>query len=77
MRDEIKEIMQEVFSVNLNEIPDNVNRNEYSYWDSLQNLVLASHIEVKYNISLEPEDILNMDSMDKIVTIIEKKLIEK
>ena len=41
-------------------------------WDSLQHLNLIVEIEDKYDLSLEPEDISDMVTIEKIIEVVNK-----
>lgn len=69
---EIKEIMSKVFEIDVNTISDNASQKEINKWDSLQHLNLIVEIEDKYNISIDPEDISEMITIDKIIEIVKK-----
>jgi len=69
---EIKEIISRVFEIDLSEISDKSSQKDIVKWDSLQHLNLIVEIEDKYDISIEPEDISNMVTIEKIVEIINK-----
>jgi acyl carrier protein len=69
---EIKEIISRVFEIDLSEITDKSSQKDIVKWDSLQHLNLIVEIEDKYDISIEPEDISDMVTIEKIVEIINK-----
>ena len=69
---EIKEIISRVFEIDLSEITDKSSQKDIVKWDSLQHLNLIVEIEDKFDISIEPEDISNMVTIEKIVEIINK-----
>jgi acyl carrier protein len=69
---EIKEIISRVFEIDLSEISDKSSQKDIVKWDSLQHLNLIVEIEDKYDISIEPEDISVMVTIEKIVEIINK-----
>jgi acyl carrier protein len=69
---EIKEIISRVFEIELSEITDKSSQKDIVKWDSLQHLNLIVEIEDKYDISIEPEDISDMVTIEKIVEIINK-----
>jgi len=71
IKEKIKEIMQVVFE--LNEIPDDISQSSLKSWDSLSHLNLAVAIEDNFGISLEPEDIEKMVSLNMIIEIVESK----
>lgn len=69
---EIKEIMSKVFEIDVKTISDNASQKEINKWDSLQHLNLIVEIEDKYDISIDPEDISEMITIDKIIEIVKK-----
>ena len=69
---EIRELMSKLFSIEIETISNNAIQKEISKWDSLQHLNLIVEIEDKYDISIDPEDISAMISIDKIVEIVNK-----
>jgi acyl carrier protein len=69
---EIKEIMSKIFEIELSEISDNSSQKDIMKWDSLRHLNLIVEIEDKYDISIEPEDISNMVTIEKIIEVVNK-----
>jgi acyl carrier protein len=69
---EVKEILANVFEIDIATIFDNATQKDIVKWDSLQHLNLIVEIEDKYDISIDPEDISEMISIDKIIEIIKK-----
>ncbi len=71
-RKEVKEILVKVLEIDIDTILDNATQKDIAKWDSLQHLNLIVEIEDKYDISIDPEDISEMLSIDKIIEIIKK-----
>ncbi len=69
---EVKEILAKVLEIDIATIFDNATQKDIAKWDSLQHLNLIVEIEDKYNISIDPEDISEMLSIEKIIEIIKK-----
>ncbi len=69
---EVKEILSKVLEIDIATIFDNATQKDIAKWDSLQHLNLIVEIEDKYDISIDPEDISEMLSIDKIIEIIKK-----
>lgn len=69
---EIKEIMSKVLEIDMSTISNNTSQKEISKWDSLQHLNLIVEIEDKYDISIDPEDISVMVTIEKIVEVVNK-----
>jgi len=64
MRERVKQVMKEVFG--LNDIPDDISQKNCDRWDSMRHLQLAIGLETEFDISLEPEDIAEMKSLDDV-----------
>ena len=69
---EIKKILAKVFDIEISTISDNSTQKDISKWDSLQHLNLIVEIEDIYSISIDPEDISEMISIEKIIEVINK-----
>ena len=69
---EIREIMSKVFEIDLSEISNNANQKDIMKWDSLQHLNLIVEIEDKFDISIDPEDISVMVTVEKIIEVVNK-----
>lgn len=72
MRDEIKKIMANVFSVDIESIEDNITYGSHEKWDSIHHLNLIVELESSYNVLFEPEDIQKMTDIDRITDCIVK-----
>jgi len=75
MREKIVEIMTHVFK--LEEIQDNVSRKDCAEWDSLNHLNLVVELESSFNVTIEPEEIVEMRTLQDIEKILGMKLGEK
>lgn len=69
---EIMEIMSKVFEIEMSDISENASQKEIMKWDSLQHLNLIVEIEDRYDISIDPEDIAVMVSIEKIIEVLNK-----
>lgn len=69
---EIIEIMSKVFEIEVSDISENASQKEIMKWDSLQHLNLIVEIEDRYDISIDPEDIAVMVSIEKIIEVLNK-----
>jgi acyl carrier protein len=70
MKEKIKKILEGIFGINA--IPDDISQQTCVEWDSMNHLQLVVELESKFNISFEPEDIAEMDSLDAIEEKIKK-----
>tara|TARA_B100002052_G_scaffold295184_1_gene321209 strand:- start:2255 stop:2488 length:234 start_codon:yes stop_codon:yes gene_type:complete len=73
MKNDIKKVMASVFLVDENEISDDISQSNFEKWESLQHLMLIVDIESKFGVSFEPEEIVEMTSLE----LIEKYLVQK
>jgi acyl carrier protein len=71
MKERIKEIMKNVFELEL--IEDNISKSNCTNWDSLRHLNLIIEIEAEFDILFEPEEIARMVSLNYIVGILKGK----
>jgi len=70
MREKIKKIVKNVLELDI--VPDNLSQDNCEKWDSLIMLRLIVEIESEFDISFEPEDIVEMKSLDTIVKKVEE-----
>lgn len=73
MRKEIITIMSDVFELNLLEFEGDIKQEDIENWDSLSHLTLVVELEEFFSVSFEPEDISEMNSLEKIQVILQKK----
>ena len=71
-KEEIKQIMSKVFDLGIDTIGDNATQKDIIKWDSLNHLNLVVEIEDNFDISIEPEDISEMLSIDQILLVVNK-----
>ena len=64
MREQIKEVLKQVFQIE--HINDTISQQTFDKWDSLNHLNLIIALEQHFNISFEPEEIVEMKSLDLI-----------
>ena len=74
MKNEIKKVMASVFLVDENEISDDISQSNFEKWESLQHLTLIVDIESEFGVSFEPEEIVEMTSLELIEKYLDKKL---
>ncbi len=72
LKEQVKEIMREVFEVN--EITEDISQKNCERWDSLRHLTLASELEEALDIELEPEEIAEMTDFARVIAMLESKL---
>ena len=72
MEEKILEILKNLFE--LDTVDTTCSQQTCEKWDSMGQLNLVVELESEFDISLEPEEIGEMTSYDKIVEIVKKKL---
>jgi acyl carrier protein len=72
IKEKIKLIMAEVFEMNQDLINDNITQKDTPEWDSLSHLNLIVEIEEEFSVSLTPEKIGSMISMELIIHELKK-----
>jgi|SaaInlV_120m_DNA_4_1040238.scaffolds.fasta_scaffold79486_1 acyl carrier protein len=70
MKEKIKHIMKQVFE--LEHVYDNISQLSCEKWDSLGSLNLVVNLEEEFDVVFEPDDIIEMISLESI----ELKIIE-
>ncbi len=68
MRERIKSVIKRVFK--LNHVRDDISQSNCDRWNSLGHLNLIVELEMEFDVSFKPEDIIEIKSLD----MIEKKL---
>jgi acyl carrier protein len=77
MNEKVKSIMANIFRTSIENITDDLNQKDVTFWDSLRHLNLIVELEEKFEISFEPEDIAEMTTFKMVIFYINQKLNEK
>lgn len=72
VENQVLEIMQAVFGID--DITPEVSQKNCERWDSLRHLTMASELEDKFDIELEPEEIAEMTDFSHVINMINSKL---
>ncbi len=70
----IKQVMSDVFDIDINDISEDSSPDNIEKWDSLFHIKLIIALEVELDIQLTPEDTMDMLSVKLIKIIIEEKM---
>ncbi len=73
MKKEILRIMSNVFEINLIEIDGDIKQQNIENWDSLSHLTFIVELEECFSVSFEPDEISEMNSIQKILEILQYK----
>lgn len=68
------EIIAEVCSLDATSISAESSIGDFPSWDSMAQLTILSSIEEKFNISFEPEEMMEMEDVSDMIKAIESKL---
>ena len=70
MDDRLITLLAEVFDLRSSDISEAMGLQEISHWDSLTHMDLISNLEAEYNIRLTMEDIVEMTTVKRIISIL-------
>lgn len=73
MNDRLAALLAELFEMRKSEIHPDLLREDVGTWDSLRQMDLVVSLEREYDLQLEIEDIVRMDSVDAIVKVLQGK----
>jgi len=62
------------FNVDENKIQLTDTKNDIEAWDSIGHLHLIMNLETEFNIKMDTEDVVKIDSVEKCVDIVNKLL---
>ena len=68
------EILSDLFDINPDEVDLNTSPDTVEAWDSIGHIRLISSIEEKYQISITPEDQVEMLNVDLVISFLADKL---
>lgn len=72
--DKVKEIIAEVCEVEKSKVNCDSAVGDFDAWDSMGHLAILSSVEEAFEISFEPEDMMDMEDVNDIVKAVEEKL---
>ena len=71
MEEKVLEILKNVFE--LDSIDETCSQETCEKWDSMGQLNLVVELEAEFGVSLEPEEIAEMTSYNKVIDILKNK----
>ena len=72
IKQRIKTVISRIFEINV--VPDDISQKNCEKWDSLRHLNLVVELESEFGISIEPEEIAVMKTMQDIISIVSAKI---
>lgn len=72
--EKVIEIVAETCSVEKSEVTENSMVGDFPAWDSVGHLTILSSVEEAFDISFEPEEMMEMEDVKDIVEAVKGKL---
>ncbi len=72
MRERLFQLLSKVFDMRLGDINESLVKEDVYKWDSLVQMELVTEIEKGFEIQLSIDDIMSMDSVQKIIEVLDK-----
>lgn len=73
MKDKVYNLISEILGIAISNVNDSLEMKDISSWDSLRHMELITSIESFFSIELTIDEILNMNSISGIISILEEK----
>ena len=70
--DKIIDLVSKILLVDKEELTEEISRIDYEAWDSMTHLVIISELEQNFDIILSDDDIIAMNTINDIKTILAK-----
>ena len=71
--EKVIEIVAEICEVDKNEVTGGSTIGDFPAWDSMGHLSILSNVEENFDISFEPEEMMEIEDVNDIVKAIEAK----
>lgn len=75
MKKTFDQIVSEIFSLPEAEIGDNLTSQDISGWDSMNYIMLIAELEKNFDISFSMDEVMSIQTIGDIRSIVEKKQI--
>jgi len=74
VEEKVKEIVAGVSGVDVNEVTLQSAVGDFPQWDSMGQMAIIQQVEEAFEISFEPEEMMEMEDVNDIVKAVEAKL---
>lgn len=74
IKEKVMEIIAKTIEVEVNRLDEDTAIGDFPGWDSMSQLLIISSIEDDFDIKLDPEDIMEIEDVSDIISIVEEKL---
>lgn len=72
--EKVIEIVASTCEVNISSVTENSTIGDFPAWDSMGHLSILSNVEEAFNISFEPEEMMDLEDIKDIVEAVKGKL---
>lgn len=73
MKEEIKSIIAQVMSIDINDVLDEASPENTSNWDSIRHMELLTKLEKAYSVKFDVDEMIEMMSLPAIIEILKGK----
>ena len=74
VKEKVFEVIAEVCEVDKSEVTLESSVGDFPAWDSMGHLAILSAVEEAFDISFEPEEMMELEDVNDIVKAVEEKL---
>ncbi len=74
IKEKVRKVFLDVFGMEEKKFHFGMTSEEIKEWDSLSHMNLVSGLESEFGVSMEIDEISEMDSVKKVIEVVEKKL---
>lgn len=71
--EKVKEIIAETCEVDASEVTEQSAIGDFDSWDSMAQLQILNEVEDAFDISFDPEDLMDLEDVNDIVKAVEAK----
>jgi acyl carrier protein len=72
MQEKLKKIFAEVLNIPINKVTDNLKYGSLPEWSSITHMALIAALDLKFDIMIDTEDVIDMSSFKKAKEILAK-----
>jgi len=72
IEENVIKIIAEAINVEVNKIDEDTAIGDFPNWDSMEQLIIITSLEEKFDIKFDPEEIMEMEDVADMIETIEK-----
>ena len=73
MKEKVISVFANTFGKQPGDIPDSLSQKDFAAWDSLQHLNLMVALEEAFGVEFEPDEIVEISSIQDILSVLKNK----